>query len=77
MRSLLLFALLLTPTIAFAAEPKTKPFDQANLTAWCIVPFDGKKRGPEERVAMLKRLGLTRYAYDWRAEHLPTFEKEV
>ncbi len=75
MRFLLLFALLLTPLFATAAEPK--PFEKANLTAWCIVPFDGKKRGPEERVAMLKRLGFTRYAYDWRAEHLPTFEKEL
>jgi len=75
MRSLLLFALLVTPTFAIAAEPK--PFVPENLTAWCIVPFDGKKRGPEERVAMLKRLGFTRYAYDWRAEHLPTFDKEL
>ena len=75
MRSLLLFALLFTSTFAVAAEPK--PFAPENLTAWCIVPFDGKKRGPEERVAMLKRLGFTRYAYDWRAEHLPTFDKEL
>ncbi len=75
MRFLPLFALILTPVIGAAAEPK--PFAQENLTAWCIVPFDGKKRGPEERVAMLKRLGFTRYAYDWRAEHLPTFEKEI
>ena len=75
MRSLLLFALLCTPTFAEAAEPK--PFAPKNLTAWCIVPFDGKKRGPEERVAMLKRLGFTRYAYDWRAEHLRTFDKEL
>ena len=26
---------------------------------------------------MLKRLGLRRFAYDWRAEHLPTFDREV
>jgi hypothetical protein len=52
-------------------------YARENLTAWCIVPFDAKKRGPEERVAMLKELGFHRYAYDWRAEHLPTFEHEV
>lgn len=75
MRFLLLFALLFTTAFAVAAEPK--PFAPENLTAWCIVPFDGKKRGPEERVAMLKRLGFTRYAYDWRTEHLPTFDKEL
>lgn len=48
-----------------------------NLVAWCIVPFDAKKRPPEQRAAMLKRLGFQRYAYDWRAEHLPTFEREI
>ena len=41
-----------------------------NLMAWCIVPFDAKKRGPEERAAMLKELGLSRLAYDWRDEHV-------
>lgn len=41
------------------------------------MPFDAKKRGPEARVDMLKRLGFTRYVYDWRAEHLPTFDAEV
>jgi hypothetical protein len=27
--------------------------------------------------AMLKRLGFTRYVYDWRAEHLPTMTHEL
>ena len=75
MRLFVLAVLFAVPSFAPAAEPK--PFVKGNLTAWCIVPFDAKKRGPEERVAMLKRLGFTRYAYDWRAEHLPTFEKEL
>jgi hypothetical protein len=48
-----------------------------NLVAWCIVPFDAGKRGPEERAAMLKKLGLSRVAYDWRAEHIPTFDAEL
>ncbi len=52
-------------------------FARTNLVAWCIVPFDAKKRGPEERAQMLKRLGLRRMAYDWRAEHIPTFDAEV
>ena len=50
---------------------------QENLVAWCIVPFDAKKRGPEERAAMLERLGIRRLAYDWREEHVPTFEEEI
>ena len=26
---------------------------------------------------MLKELGITRCAYDWREEHVPTFEQEI
>src|SRR5581483_8961601 len=48
-----------------------------NVIAWCIVPFDGKKRGPEERAQMLKKLGFSRFAYDWRKEHIPTFDAEI
>jgi sugar phosphate isomerase/epimerase len=59
--------------VAAAAE---RLFHRDNLVAWCIVPFDGKHRGPEERAAMLVALGLKRLAYDWRSEHVPTFERE-
>lgn len=52
-------------------------YARGNLVAWCIVPFDAKQRGPEERAAMLERLGFKRFAYDWRAEHIPTFDAEM
>src|SRR5689334_8025683 len=52
-------------------------FARDNLVAWCIVPFDTKKRGPEDRAAMLQRLGFRHFAYDWRAEHIPTFDAEI
>jgi sugar phosphate isomerase/epimerase len=61
---------------AVAASP-TDLFARANLVAWCVVPFDGQKRSPEQRAELLARLGFKKYAYDWRAEHLPTFEREV
>lgn len=48
-----------------------------NLVAWCAVPFDANKRGPEERAAMLAKLGFKHFAYDWRAEHVPTFDAEI
>ena len=41
------------------------------------MPFDASNRGPEQRAEMLQRLGITKVAYDWRAEHVPTFEAEV
>jgi hypothetical protein len=52
-------------------------FAKDNLVAWCIVPFDAKRRGPEERAEMLEKLGIKRLAYDYRAEHIPTFDAEV
>lgn len=70
------------PPAAPASAVKPAPdrnavFAQPNLAAWCIVPFDAKKRGPEERAAMLEKLGITRLVYDYRAEHVPTFEAEI
>src|SRR5207247_6176483 len=52
-------------------------FAQTNLVAWCIVPFDAKKRSPEERAAMLEKLGFKLFAYDYRAEHIPSFDAEM
>jgi sugar phosphate isomerase/epimerase len=52
-------------------------FGRSNVVAWCIVPFDGTKRGPEERAAMLEKLGIKSFAYDYRAEHIPTFDAEM
>lgn len=52
-------------------------FEKNNLAAWCIVPFDAKKRGPEERAAMLENLGFSKFVYDYRKEHVPTFDAEM
>ena len=52
-------------------------FARTNLAAWCIVPFDAKARGPEERAAMLEKLGFKLFAYDYRANHIPTFDAEM
>jgi sugar phosphate isomerase/epimerase len=63
---------------ALAAEG-TVPgsWHREKLVAWCIVPFDAKQRGPDERARMLRELGLSRSAYDWRAQHVETFEEEI
>ncbi len=70
----LLFLSFLTCGWAFGVP---KNLMKENLVAWCIVPFDEAKRTPEERSKMLKELGLTRCAYDWRAEHVASFEEEI
>ena len=80
-RTFCLTALLVASSVVAAppaaSPPKSDIFDRSNLVAWCIVPYDGKKRGPEERAEMLERLGIHRFAYDWRGEHLPHFEDEL
>ena len=52
-------------------------FDKQNLAAWCIVPFDAAKRGPEARAEMVAKMGLKKVAYDWRQEHVVEFEREI
>lgn len=77
---LCLLAMGLLAYLASAAKAGDKSRDlysRDNLVAWCIVPFDAKKRGPQERAEMLARLGFKRFAYDWRGEHIPTFAKEL
>jgi sugar phosphate isomerase/epimerase len=60
------------------ASPGTgEVFSKKNLVAWCIVPFDNKKRGPEERAQMLDKLGIKKFAYDWREEHVSSFDEEM
>jgi sugar phosphate isomerase/epimerase len=58
-------------------KPSSDLFRQDNLVAWCIVPFDKNERSPEERAAMLQRLGIQKFAYDWREKHVPEFEAEI
>ena len=78
-------ALFTAPPFLPAAESMTSKLASAtsslwardNLVAWCAVPFDARQRGPEERAEMLARLGFKHFAYDWRTEHVPTFDAEI
>jgi sugar phosphate isomerase/epimerase len=65
------------PLRAGEPAPEGGVFGKSNLVAWCIVPFDTAKRSPPERAEMLKRLGIRKLAYDWRQEHVPSFEQEI
>jgi sugar phosphate isomerase/epimerase len=75
----------ITPPLR-AAEPSATPaqsaqnpdlFRKENLAAWCIVPFDRAKRSPEERAAMLEKIGIRKFVHDYRSEHVPLFEEEL
>jgi sugar phosphate isomerase/epimerase len=73
------YVLAFTPSRAQApgAPTAAELFGPQNLHAWCVVPFDAKKRGPEERAAMLEKLGFRRFVYDWRSKDIPTFDAEI
>jgi len=75
MKNVFLFSSLFY-SLAFQAQTADN-FTKDRLVAWCIVPFDAAKRGPAARAQMLKRLGLKRVAYDWRAQHVKEFEEEI
>ncbi len=75
--ALLLLAVLWTGAAPVPSGVEGGLFARSNLVAWCIVPFDAKKRGPEPRAEMLERLGFSLFAYDYRAEHIPTFDAEM
>jgi hypothetical protein len=74
---LLALVLVAPPHAKLAASEPPSLFERKNIVAWCIVPFDSVKRGPAERAEMVRQLGITKVAYDWRGEHVPQFEQEI
>ncbi|MCW3094042.1 MAG: xylose isomerase domain protein barrel [Ferruginibacter sp.] len=66
-----------TPRLQGTQTKNDLLFSQSNLVAWCTIPYDSKKRNSEERAVMLKDLGFTSFAYDWRAQDLPNMETEL
>ena len=73
----LLLLLMTWPASSSAQSAGPNLFARDNLLAWCIVPYDSLHRGPEERVAMLQRLGFSQYVWDWREQHLQDLPAEL
>ena len=73
----LLFVALLLSSLPAAGLAAGDLFDKSNLAAWCIVPFDAGKRSPEERAAMLEKMGVKKFVYDYRRERIPQWEDEL
>lgn len=72
-----LFAITLLAAALCQTQAAETLFDKSNLAAWCIVPFDAGKRGPEERAAMLEKMGVKKFVYDYRKEHIPQWDDEL
>lgn len=75
--ALLLSCLVVDVAHGDAEQDNDAVFAPTNLLAWCIVPYDSVQRTPAERIAMLKRLGFTQYAWDWRSQHLADLPEEI
>lgn len=76
MNKILIFSVLI---FFFSAckKPPNSPFDIENLYPWCIVAYDSVERSPEQRIQMLMDFGFTKYAYDWRDQHLESTLEEL
>lgn len=48
-----------------------------NTYPWCIVAYDSLERTPTERIKMMTDFGFTKYAYDWRDNHLVDSKGEL
>ena len=74
-RSLFLSAILLI--MIFSCHKVEEPFIKENLIPWSIVAFDKLERSPSERVAMIKNLGFSQYAFGGRKKHVETMKEEL
>lgn len=74
---LMIFIGTILMTISCKDKNKGHVIDIENIYAWCIVPFDSLERSAEERISMLKRMGINKYAYDWREKHLTSMAEEL
>ncbi|MEO8271177.1 MAG: hypothetical protein ABI557_15755, partial [Aureliella sp.] len=64
------------PNVA-VVRPELGNLQRDKLVAWCVVPFDAAHRSPEQRAQMLDELGLKHLAYDWREEHVASWDAEI
>jgi hypothetical protein len=76
-KTTLLIILIGLSMLACKTEDSAQLFERENLVAWCIVPFDAAERTPVQRALMLKELGFTQMAYDYREQHIPSFKEEI
>ena len=61
----------------FSCHKVEDPFRVENLIPWSIVAFDKLERSPSERVAMIKNLGFSQYAFGGRKKHVETMKEEL
>jgi len=71
------FLLLLCFSVQLVQSQVTERIQMRDTYPWCIVAYDSLERSPVQRISMLKDLGFTKYAYDWRDRHLQDTSHEL
>ena len=56
---------------------RLRPAFVDTLAAWCVVPYDDRRRAPQERADALAKLGIEALAWDWRGEHVDEFGEQL
>jgi len=62
--TLFFISLLLSVYIMSCKTQVEKVIKPEEVSAWCIIGFDTEDRTPEQRIDLLKHLGLTKYGYN-------------
>ena len=75
LRILLFFLLMFS--ILIGCNQDSKKINIEDTFPWCIVAYDSLDRTPSERIEMMKDIGFTKYAYDWRDKHLSDSKNEL
>lgn len=73
----ILTILIILFSIVLGCKQNSNKISIKNTYPWCIVAYDSLERTPRERINMMKDLGFTKYAYDWRDRHLPYTKSEL
>lgn len=71
----LLFSLLII-VISCTSNKKEDIININEVSPWCILGFDSLNRTPEQRISMLKKLGLKKYGYNKGKGDLISMKKE-
>jgi hypothetical protein len=77
MKSILILIGMTLSLTSCASKHESSIYRAENLIAWCVVPYDTVKRDATQRAAMLKDLGFTKFAWDWRSEHIDLLRDEI
>lgn len=72
----LVFSIILLLLLCKCSNQKQDFIEIEKVQPWCILGFDSLNRTPKERIAMLKKLGLSSYGYNKGKGNLQDMEEE-